>query len=100
LLTASNWAKLCIGITTISLSKSIEQTGIYLSIVGILYVTFVNLYSQYLIIQTRDRFKHSIIVDIPELGVKLFGEKSRVWVSMVPIVENLSYCIAYNIFFG
>jgi len=52
------------------------------------------------LIHARDRFKHSIIVDIPELGVKLFGEKSRVWVSMVPIVENLSYCIAYNIFFG
>jgi hypothetical protein len=56
------------------LSKSIEQTGIYLSIVGIFYVTFVNLYSQYLMIQSRDRFKHSVIVDIPELAVKLFGE--------------------------
>jgi len=41
------------------------------------------------LIHARDRFKHSIIVDIPELGVKLFGEKSRVWVSMVPIVMNL-----------
>ena len=100
ILTSANISKLYVGIAFISVSKSISQAGIYGAIVGFAYVLAVNLYCVYLLLKARNRFKNDKIVDLCDLAVKLYGEKARVWMSIILVLTNALYCICYVLFFG
>jgi amino acid permease len=58
LFTAANTAKMYVGITVISVSKSISKAGIYTAILGFVYVTLMNMYCVWLLLKARNRFKN------------------------------------------
>lgn len=99
-MTSANVAKLYVGIAFISVSKSISQAGFYGAIVGFAYVLAINLYCVYLLLKARNRFKNDKIVDLCDLAVKLYGEKARIWISIILVLTNALYCICYVLFFG
>jgi len=63
-------------------------------------VTVTNIYCAWILIQARNRYKRSIIVDLPDLAAKIFGENYRIYTTISLITCSLTYCVAYNIFFG
>lgn len=99
-LTAANVTKMYIGICFISVTKSISMAGIYTAIIGFIYVLFINLYAVWLVIKARNRFKHDRIIDICDLGVKLYGERARKYVSFMLISMNLLFLMCYTVFYG
>ena len=99
-LTAANVTKMYLGICFISVTKSISMAGIYTSILGFVYVLSVNIYCVYLVIKARNRFKHDRIVDICDLGAKLYGENSRKYISFLLIATNMLFLMCYEVFFG
>jgi amino acid permease len=99
-LTAANVAKLYVGIAFISSSKSIQQAGIYGSVVGFIYVLAINLYCTWLLIKARNRFKKDQIVDICDLTAVMFGEKYRLGMSIFLSINNGLFLVAYLVFFG
>ena len=99
-LTAANVTKMYIGICFISVTKSISMAGIYTSMIGFAYVLLVNIYCVWLIIKARNRFKHDRIIDICDLGVKLYGESVRKYISLLLISTNLLFLMCYEVFFG
>jgi len=70
------------------------------SFFGMIFVLFINIYCVYILLKARNRFKHHKIVDIVDLAVMLYGEKSRVWMSIVLFSSNLMYLCFYQMFFG
>lgn len=99
-LTAANVTKLYIGITLISVSKSIANVGIYTAMIGFAYVCLMNLYSVWLIVKARNRFRSQRIVDICDLAAAIYGEKSRKWVVMAMVLTNLAFLSSYSLYLG
>ena len=99
-LTAANITKMYIGICFISVTKSISMAGVYTSIIGFIYVLSVNLYCVWLMIKARNRFKHDRIIDVCDLGAKLYGEGARKYITFLLISTNLLFLMCYEVFFG
>jgi hypothetical protein len=98
--TSANVAKVYVGITLISISRSIADVGIYPAIVGFVYVCLMNMYSVWLILKTRNRFKNDNIVDITDLAAKLYGEKYRGYMVFALVGTNFAFLSSYSLFFG
>ena len=100
-LTLVNLVKVCIGISFLSVSIGVSQAGIYGAALGSAYVLLVNVFGQYLIIKARNRFKtDETIVDITDLGAKLYGEGLRPFLTIVLVTCNFSFLMAYVMYFG
>lgn len=92
---------MCFGISFVSVSKSISQAGIYGALFGAIYVLTINLFGVYLMIKARNRFKRdNNIVDLVELGVKLYGSWVRPILITVLVLCNFSFLMAYTMHFG
>ena len=99
-LTMANMFMMYLGITFMSLPKSISKVGICGAIIGFTYTVVINLYGIYLLLKARNRFKNERISDICELSVKLYGEWTRPWVSLLVVAITAMYLICFVIFFG
>ena len=99
-MTAANVAKMYLGITLISVSKTIADTGIYAAILGFTYVCLINIYCVWLLLKARNRFKNDTIVDICDLTAKLYGEHTRKYLAFGLIFTNFAFLSAYALFFG
>ena len=94
-LTIVKLVKDCIGISFLSVSIGVSQAGIYGAALGSTYVLLVNVFGKYLIIKARNRFKKDeTIVDITDLGAKLYGEGLRPFLTVVLVSSNISFLIA------
>ena len=101
LLTAANIMKMQIGISFISVSKSISQVGIYCSLIGFAYTVAINIWSVWLMLQTRNKFKDDPdIIDVCDLSVKLYGESTRKYLAVLLVVSNCLFGMAYEVYFG
>lgn len=58
MLTFINKTKCHIGIVALALSKFIADAGIYTALLGIVIVFFANMYTAWLLLKARNRFKH------------------------------------------
>ena len=100
-ITAINLTKMCLGIAFVSVPKAISQAGIYGSFVGAVYVVLVNVFGMYLIIKARNRFKRDdSIVDICDLGAKLYGEWIRPIMTTILVLCNFTFLMAYTMYMG
>ena len=100
-LTAVNFVKMSIGLAFISQSKGVQQAGFYGSAIGATYVLAINIFSVYLIVKARNRFKRDAnIVDICDLGARLYGEGTRGWFIAALFTCNLLFLMCYAVFFG
>lgn len=92
---------MCFGLGFISVSKGISQAGIIGGVIGAIYVTYLNLFTSYLIIKARNRFKDDpLIVDVCDLGVKLYGDWVRPIIILTLVGTNFSFLVAYTMFMG
>jgi amino acid permease len=100
LLTAANLIKMFLGIAFISTPKSVQQAGLYGSILGFVYVVGISLFCVYLLLKARNRFKQEEIVDVCDLGVRLYGPGVRPWLSTLLVLTNSTFLICYIMYFG
>lgn len=78
-----------IGVSFITVSKSISMIGIYASLIGFFYTITINIWSVWLILQARDRFKDDeTIIDICDLSARLYGESARKYFATIVFVFN------------
>jgi len=78
--TVANLIKMYVGVAFISGPKSIEQAGIYGSLIGYLFTIVSTIFCVYLLLKSRNRFKRDEIIDICDLGAKLYGEGVKPWI--------------------
>ena len=70
-----------VGVAFISGPKSISQAGIYGAIVGYIYAMISTIFCVYLLLKARNRFKNDYkIVDICDLGAKLYGPGAKTFI--------------------
>ena len=98
--TTINTMKMFIGITFISVPARIKDVGIYGAAIGFIYMTLICLYSTWLILKVRDRFKHRDIVDLSDLACIIYGDGARFYMQLLVVSSNCFYLMAYNMFFG
>ena len=89
-----------VGIAFIAVPKSIEQAGIYGSIVGFVYIVVMNVFCIYILLKARNRFKRDEIIDICDLAARLYGEWTRPFLGFLLIATNSIFLMAYIMFFG
>lgn len=89
-----------IGISFISVPKSIQETGLFASIIGFVYVIVMNIFCVYILLKARNRFKREEIVDICDLAAVLYGDWLRPYMSALLISTNGIFLMAYIMFFG
>lgn len=100
-LTSVNFIKMCFGLGFISQSKGVEQAGFYGAAIGATYVLLVNIFSVYLIVKARNRFKRDEnIIDICDLGARLYGEGTRGIFIATLFTCNALFLMCYAVFFG
>ena len=99
-LTAANIAKMYLGIAFISVPMFVKQAGLYGAIIGFAYVSFVSIFTTYLLIATRNRFKRENIVDVCDLAARLYGEGIRPIMSFLLVFTNGIFLMCYIMFFG
>ena len=99
-LTAANLTKMYVGIAFISVPMSIEQAGLYGSIIGFIYIVAMNLLCIYILLKARNRFKREVIVDIADLADKLYGGYAGSIMSVLLVLTNSCFLMAYVMFFG
>ena len=89
-----------VGIAFISVPMSISQAGLYGSIIGFAYIVSMNIFCIYLLLKARNRFKREKIVDIADLADKLYGGWSGPIMSILLVITNCTFLMAYIMFFG
>ena len=100
MLTAANLLKMYVGIAFISTPKSVSQEGLYGTAILFVYIVAVNLFTTYILLKARNRFKRDHIVDISDLSAKLYGEGSRPFVAFLLVITNATFLMCYVMFFG
>lgn len=98
--TIANVCKMYVGISFVSTPKSVMQSGLYGFLICVLYVVISTLLSVYFLVKARNRFKRDEIIDICDLGAKLFGEGLRPWLQILIVLTNAICLIMYTMFFG
>ena len=98
--TAANMAKMYVGITVISVSKSISKAGIYTAILGFVYVCAINMYCVWILLKARNRFKNMQIIDICDLTAVLYGERNRKYMMIALVSANSLFLICFVIYIG
>lgn len=100
-MTLANILKMYVGIAFISTPKSVQQAGLYGFILVVIFILISTIWSIFLIIKARNRFKRDDkIIDLVDLGVKLYGEGIRIWMQILVILTNTVVLIMYTMFFG
>lgn len=99
-ITLANICKMYVGIAFVSTPKSVQQAGLYGFIICVVYVIVSTIISVYILLKARNRFKREEIIDICDLGAKLYGEWLRPWLEVLIVVTNAIALIMYTMFFG
>ena len=89
-----------LGIAIISGPKSVEQAGLYGAAIGYTYVVMINIFSMYLYIKARNRFKHERIRDNGDLAQRLYGDFCGSLMTVLIICTNFVFLTAYVMFIG
>lgn len=74
MLTIANVCKTFFGISGLATPKFISEAGIEISLVVILAICLLNLYTTWLLIKARNRFKNRPVSTLAQLGSLLYGE--------------------------
>ena len=82
----ANLIKLSFSISMVAQPIFIEKVGLYLAIVCTVSITTLVLYCTWLLLQARNRFKKDRIINIGDLGAKLYGENFRYLFSGIHLV--------------
>lgn len=74
LLTLINKTKSHLGIVALTTTKFIADAGIYTALVGMVLVLATNVYTAWLFLKVRNRFKNRKITTLYDLAMALYGE--------------------------
>lgn len=58
------------------------------------------IYSVYILLKARNRFKREEVIDICDLGALLYGEWLRPYLQVLIVTTNVIALIMYTMFFG
>ena len=100
LLTFANLSKNFIGISALVVAKFIADAGIATAVVGAVITGVLNMYTMWLLVKARNRFKHDTITTLGDLGTKLFGESVGVGISIIQILCSFVFLLAYQKYIG
>ena len=68
--------------------------------VGLSWLLFVNCFTAFLLIKTKNKFKKCEILTISDLAFKVFGENAKTFTDILIMLSYASYLICFNSYFG
>jgi amino acid permease len=98
--TLVNLIKMYVGVAFISGPKSIGQAGIYGALIGYALNTLTTIFCVYLLLKARNRFKRDEIIDICDLGAKLYGQGVKPFIQLLLVTTNAAFLMCYCMFLG
>lgn len=98
--TLANVCKLYIGICMQAVPQGFTQAGLYGALLGLAYILAVNMFTTYLLLKARNKFKREHISNLSELAFLLYGERARAATDVLILATQFSFLVAYNIYFG
>ena len=98
--TSANIVKLYIGIAFLGVPEGFADAGIYGAIMALLWILIINIFTTYLLVKARNKFKHLDIVNLSDLAVVCYGPTAKFWTDVLIVATQGSFLVAYNIYFG
>jgi amino acid permease len=89
-----------IGISFLAIPHGFKQVGIYGAVIGLFCILLLNLYTVWLLIKARNKFKRTRIMSLSDLAEAILGETGRLLSDILLISTELTFCISYTIYFG
>lgn len=68
--------------------------------IGLSWLLFVNSFTAYLLIKTKNKFKKSEILSISDLVSIVFGENTKIFTESLIMLSYASYLICFNSYFA
>lgn len=75
--------KIYFGIAAMCYAKFIAEAGVWTAAIGTTVVLCMNLYTIWLLVKARNRFKNERIVSLSDLGVLLYGDGVEVFITII-----------------
>ena len=64
-------------------AKFIAEAGVWTAVLGTFVALIMNLFSMWLLIKARNRFKNERIVSLADLGVRLYGPGAEIVITII-----------------
>lgn len=84
----------------LTICSFVADGGIYTSAICMAILMAINLYTTWLLIKARNRFKHREIVSLGDLCEMLFGGWSVVFITFTQLSGCIVSMLGYQMFFG
>jgi hypothetical protein len=97
---AVNLFKIYFGLFMLNTPQGVLKVGILGSAIGITLLLVINIFTTYLVIKARNRYKMHDISTLGQLSLVCFGPKVKYFTDLIVISYGTSLVLSYNIYFG
>lgn len=95
-----NLLKIYFGLFMLNTPQGVLKVGIMGSAIGLLILLAMNVFTTYLVIKARNRYKMHEISTLGHLALVCFGSKVKYFTDLIVISYGTSLALSYNIYFG
>jgi amino acid permease len=92
--------KLYFGIICLNLPQGSLRVGILGTIIDMTLLLCINIFSTYLMIKARNRYKMHEINNISQLALVCIGREAKYFTDFIVLSFGVSLTLAYNTFFA
>ncbi|CDW73229.1 UNKNOWN [Stylonychia lemnae] len=89
-----------IGISFLAIPQGFAQVGLYGATIELILIMILNLYSVYLLVKARNKYKRQPIRNICDLCEQIFGPRAKNAANILLIITEIQFCVSYTIYFG
>ena len=95
-----NMLKIYFGLFMLNTPQGVLKVGILGSAIGLFVLLLFNIFTTYMVIKARNRYKMHEISTLGQLALVCFGPKFKYFTDFIVISYGTSLCLSYNIYFG
>jgi amino acid permease len=98
--TLANIGKLYLGIAFLGLPKGFISVGLFPAISGLIWILLLNIFTTYLLIKARNKYRMDSIASLSDLAEKTLGPEARAPTDLLIMITQASFLVAYDIYAG
>jgi amino acid permease len=93
-----NLLKLYIGIFMLNTPQGSLRVGIFGALICLFILLCANIFTTYLVIKARNRYKMHDIYNMSQLALVVFGQKTKYFTDFLVLTYGTSSILAYNMY--
>lgn len=95
-----NMLKIYFGLFMLNTPQGVLKVGIFGSAIGLFILLVMNIFTTYLVIKARNRYKMHEIGTLGDLALVCYGPKFKYFADFLTLSYGTSLMLSFNIYFG